>query len=167
MIDFDISLLGNKVQIVNNKIKHCDIGVYVGQASSPVLKDNIIEASHFSGIFSECESKASLVCNQFNGNSSKGLGVLLVSGSCGLIGKNSFENYQVSPIMVFSTCHPLLKDNCFDQVNIDEDKQKDVEKQMLEQFQADLFKKDQYFYIVDSEVNEKELATVILQTKSS
>lgn len=37
---------------------------------------------------------------------------------------------------------------------------------MLEQFQAELFAKDEYFYIVDSEVTEKELHQVILAKNS-
>ena len=69
--------------------------------------------------------------------------------------------------MVFSTCHPLLKDNVFDNIQVDDEKQKSVEKQMLEQFQAELFAKDEYFYIVDSEVTEKELHQVILSKKTS
>ena len=65
--------------------------------------------------------------------------------------------------MIFSQCHPLLRDNCFDNVFIDEDKQKSVEKRLLEQFRADLFKKDQYFYMVDSEATEKALQDAILK----
>ena len=38
---------------------------------------------------------------------------------------------------------------------------------MLEQFQADLFKKDEYFYIVESEITERELQEVILTHKKS
>ena len=154
-------------------MKNCDVGVYVGQNASPVLKDNEIKASFFTGVFAECESKPSLVQNQFNGSSNydkqskAGLGILLISRSCGLIGKNFFQDYEVSPIMVFSTCHPLLKDNSFMNIQVDDEKQKCVEKQMLEQFQADLFKKDEYFYIVDSEVTEKELQEVILTQKKS
>lgn len=163
---------GNKIQIVSNKIKNCDVGVYVGQQSSPILKDNHIEASFFTGVFAECESRPNLVTNHFNGggcsnlqHSGKGLGILLISGSAGLIGKNTFEDFEVSPIMVFSTCHPLLKDNHFDKIKVDEEKQKGVEKHMLEQFQAELFKNDEYFYMVDSEITERELQEVILEAK--
>jgi hypothetical protein len=154
-------------------MKNCDVGVYVGQNSSPVLKDNEIKSSFFTGVFAECESKPNLVQNQFIGSSNydkqskAGLGILLISQSCGLIGKNFFQDYEVSPIMVFSTCHPLLKDNSFMNIEVDEEKQKSVEKQMLEQFQADLFKKDEYFYIVESEITERELQEVILTHKKS
>lgn len=65
--------------------------------------------------------------------------------------------------MIFSQCHPLLRNNCFDNVFVDEEKQKLVEKRLLEQFRADLFRKDQYFYMVDSEANEKALQDVILK----
>jgi len=124
-------------------------------------------------VFAECESKPNLVQNQFIGSSNydkqskAGLGVLLISKSGGLVGKNHFQDYEVSPIMVFSSCHPLLKDNSFMNIQVDEEKQKSVEKQMLEQFQADLFKKDEYFYIVESEVTEHELQEVILTQKKS
>eukprot|EP00093_Oithona_nana_P002216 02216.XXX_16908_18848_1 [CDS] Oithona nana genome sequencing. len=166
---------GNKVQVLKNVIKNCDVGIYVaGQHASPVIKDNLVQNSYFTGVFAECQSRPSLAHNQFNGGVSKnlslggkGLGVLLISGSSGLIGKNSFTDYEVSPIMVFSTCHPLLKDNLFDNIRVDDEKQKVVEKQMLEQFQADLFKKDEYFYIVDSEITEKELQEVILEKNNS
>ena len=166
---------GNKVQVLKNVIKNCDVGIYVaGQHASPVIKDNLVQNSYFTGVFAECQSRPSLAHNQFNGGVSKnlslggkGLGVLLISGSSGLIGKNSFTDYEVSPIMVFSTCHPLLKDNLFDNIRLDDEKQKVVEKQMLEQFQADLFKKDEYFYIVDSEITEKELQEVILEKNNS
>jgi len=162
---------GNKVQILSNVIKNCDVGVYVGQHASPVLKDNEIKSSFFTGVFSECESKPNMVQNQFNGSSNydkqskAGLGILLISKSGGLIGKNFFQDYEVSPIMVFSSCHPLLKDNSFTNIQVDDDKQKNVEKLMLEQFQADLFKKDEYFYIVDSEITERELQEVILTSQ--
>ena len=179
-----IKVKGNKVQIVNNHLKNCDVGIYVGQGASPAIKDNNIEASFFTGIFVECESKPNLVNNHFNGgakilhkdqnssssianNTGKGLGILFISNSCGLVGKNHLHDFEVSPIMVFSTCHPLLKDNVFDNIQVDDEKQKSVEKQMLEQFQAELFAKDEYFYIVDSEVTEKELHQVILSKKTS
>ena len=165
-----IKAKGNKVQILNNVLKNCDVGVYVGQQANPVLKDNIIEASYFTGVFVECESKPNLVNNTFNGGakmenpiaSGKGLGILFISSAGGLVGKNVLHDFEVSPIMVFSTCHPLLKDNVFDNIRVDEEKQKSVEKNMLEQFQAELFAKDEYFYIVDSEITEKELHQVIL-----
>merc|ERR1712080_453606 len=51
--------------------------------------------------------------SNYDKQSKAGLGILLISKSCGLIGKNLFQDYEVSPIMVFSTCHPLLRDNSF------------------------------------------------------
>ena len=65
--------------------------------------------------------------------------------------------------MVFSSCHPLVRDNEYDAIEVDEEKQKVLEKSMLEQFQAELFRSDQYFYIVDSACNERELQDVILK----
>ena len=99
-------------------------------------------------------------------HSTKGLGLLWILKAGGLVGKNTFEDFDVSPIMIFSQCHPLLRDNCFDNVFVDEDKQQLVEKRLLEQFRADLFRNDQYFYMVDSEANEKALQDVILKGPS-
>ena len=170
------SLLSDKL-IVHNLI--------LGQDAMPLIKDNRLEASYFAGVFSECGAKPNVIANTFNGGAkhynslstpnplpsdtylamyaSKGLGLLWILEAGGLIGKNSFEDYEVSPIMIFSQCHPLLRGNYFNNVSVDEDKQKLVEKSLLEQFRADLFKKDQYFYMVDSEINEKELQDVILK----
>lgn len=144
-----------------------------------------MEASYFAGVFSECGAKPNVVANTFNGGAkhynslsttnslpsdpypvmytNKGLGLLWILEAGGLIGKNSFEDFEVSPIMIFSQCHPLLRDNYFKNVSVDEDKQKVVEKSLLEHFRADLFKKDQYFYMVDCEINEKALQDVILK----
>jgi hypothetical protein len=65
-------------------IKRCDVGVYVGQQAGPVLKENTFEASFFTGIFAEMESRPNLVSNHFNGGSkigdltgSQGLDVVL------------------------------------------------------------------------------------------
>ena len=96
-------------------------------------------------------------------HSIKGLGLLWILKAGGLIGKNNFEDFEVSPVMIFSQCHPLLRSNKFENVSLDEEKQKLVEKRLLEQFRADLFRKDQYFYMVDSEINEKALQDVILK----
>ena len=157
--------------------------LFLGKDSNPLIKDNRVEASYFAGIFSECEAKPNVVGNTFNGgskfctstlsststqqaatsHSTKGLGLLWILKAGGLVGKNTFEDFDVSPIMIFSQCHPLLRDNCFDNVFVDEDKQQLVEKRLLEQFRADLFRNDQYFYMVDSEVNEKALQDVILK----
>merc|ERR1711963_1330671 len=48
---------GNKVQVLSNIIKSCDVGIYVGQHASPVVKDNLIQNSYFTGIFAECNSR--------------------------------------------------------------------------------------------------------------
>ena len=155
-----------------------------GQDATPLIKDNRIESSHFAGIFSECGAKPNVVGNTLIGglrylnlltNSSSnqahstqhsmkgGLGILWILKAGGLIGKNNFEDFQVSPVMIFSQCHPLLRDNNFENVCVDEEKQKILEKRLLEQFRADLFENDQYFYMVDSEINEKALQDVILK----
>ena len=173
----------------NNLLKQLTNVLYVippfflGKDSNPLIKDNRVEASYFAGIFSECEAKPNVVGNTFNGGSkyhisvsnsntsqsaqtshaTKGLGLLWILKAGGLVGKNTFEDFEVSPIMIFSQCHPLLRNNCFDNVFVDEEKQKLVEKRLLEQFRADLFRKDQYFYMVDSEANEKALQDVILK----
>ena len=172
---FCVKSKGNKVQLIENTVRNCDVGVYVGQNASPILKNNDILASFFTGLFAECQSRPSVVQNSFDGGGShlistgsgKGLGILLISGSCGLIGKNFFRHYEVCPVMVFSTCHPLLKDNTFENIDVNDEKQKNVEKQMLDHFQADLFKKDEFFYIVESQVTEKQLQEVILEQKSA
>ena len=155
-----------------------------GQDATPLIKDNRIEASHFAGIFSECGAKPNVVGNtligslkyfnsQMNSSSNQthysqhsmkgGLGILWILKAGGLIGKNNFEDFQVSPVMIFSQCHPLLRDNNFKNVFVDDEKQKILEKRLLEQFRADLFENDQYFYMVDSEINEKALQDVILK----
>ena len=141
-----------------------------------------MEASYFAGVFAECGAKPNVVGNSFKGGSKsfnpllsstnnvapqahsiKGLGLLWILKAGGLIGKNIFEDFEVSPVMIFSQCHPLLRGNNFENVSVDEEKQKLVETRLLEQFRADLFRNDQYFYMVDSEVNEKALQDVILK----
>ena len=164
----------SRVTLNNNRIQRCDVGVYLGDGAMPVIKENFIGSSFFSGIFAENGSKASIVGNVLDGGSkeggpqaaasSNGLGILLLADSAGLIGKNTFDNFNVSPLMVFSTCHPLIRDNIYaDNIQIVEEKQKVLEKSMLEQFHAEIFKSDQYFYIVDSSFNEKQLQDVILK----
>ena len=65
-----------------------------------------------------------------------------------------------------TSCHPLIRDNSYTNVNVDDELQKVLEKSMLQQFQAELFRSDQYFYIVDSSENEKQLQDVILKGPS-
>ena len=60
----------------------------------------------------------------------------------------------------------MIRDNSYTDVHIDDEQQKVLEKLMLEQFQAELFRSDQYFYIVDSSFNEKQLQDVILKGPS-
>ena len=67
---------------------------------------------------------------------------------------------------LFISCHPLIRDNSYTNVNVDDELQKVLEKSMLQQFQAELFRSDQYFYIVDSSENEKQLQDVILKGPS-
>lgn len=162
----------SRVTLSNNKLARCDVAIYVCDAAMPAIKENSILSSFFAGIFAEKLSKPNIVSNVLDGGSRvvasglpvcSGLGVLLLAESGGLIGKNVFSNFSVSPLMVFSSCHPLVRDNEYSDIDVDDEKQKVLEKSMLEQFQAELFRSDQYFYIVDSSCNEKELQDVILK----
>ena len=68
-------------------------------------------------MFAECGARPNVVGNTLNGgakcsnsppslppliNAGKGLGMLWILEAAGLIGKNVFEDYDVSPIMIFS-----------------------------------------------------------------
>lgn len=166
----------SRVTLSSNRLARCDVGIYVGDAAMPAIKENSILSSFFAGIFAEKLSKPNIVSNVLDGGSREvvpagvpacsGLGVLLLAESGGLVGKNVISNYSVSPLMVFSSCHPLVRDNEYNDIDVDDEKQKALEKSMLEQFQAELFRSDQYFYIVDSAFNEKELQDVILKGPS-
>jgi hypothetical protein len=166
----------SRVTLNNNKFSRCDVAVYVGDGAVPVVKENSIFSSFFAGIFAEKLSKPNIVANLLDGGAKEavpaglpvcaGLGILLLAESGGLVGKNVFSNFSVSPLMVFSSCHPLVRDNEYNDIDVDDEKQKVLEKSMLEQFQAELFRSDQYFYIVDSTFNEKELQDVILKGPS-
>ena len=92
-----------------------------------------------------------------------GFGLLWLNGAGGIVGKNHFEHYEVSPVMIFSQCHPLVKDNTFEDICVDDAKQQVVEKTMLERFSAELFKQDHHFYIIDSQATEKSLQQIILK----
>lgn len=164
----------SKVQVKNNIIKMCDVGIYVGGGACPTIKSNTLYSSLFAGTFVEGgQSRPSIVNNTYLGEQSgdhssiRAIGILLVSQSAGLIGKNVLDDYRVAPIMVFSSCHPLVKDNKFKNIELDDESQKQIEKSMLEQFHAELFKKDEYFYIVDSDENEKALQDVILKNANN
>ena len=41
----------------------------------------------------------------------RGVGILFILNSAGMVGKNTFEDFCVSPILVFTNCHPLLREN--------------------------------------------------------
>lgn len=161
----------SRISLNDNKFSRCDVAVYVGDGAIPIVKENTISSSFFAGIFVEKSSKPNIVANSLDGGSKEvaaglpvcGLGILHLAESGGLVGKNTFSNFCVSPLMVFSSCHPLVRDNEYDAIEVDEEKQKVLEKSMLEQFQAELFRSDQYFYIVDSACNERELQDVILK----
>ena len=164
----------SKIQLVSNAIQRCDVGIYLGQDACPLVRDNHLESSIFAGVFAECGAKPNVIGNTFNGGAkaaslvptaapAKGFGLLWLMEAAGLIGKNHFVHFEVSPIMVFSHCHPLIKDNTFENISIDDERQEMVEKTMLDQFNAELFKKDHHFYIVDSQATEKTLQDVILK----
>ena len=100
-----------RVTLSDNHIERCDVGVYVGDGAMPVIKENVLRSSFFAAIFAESCSKPSIVGNTLDGGSKEvglqsgvgsGLGVLLLADSAGMIGKNSFVNFCVSPIMAFS-----------------------------------------------------------------
>ena len=102
-----------RVTINDNHIQRCDVGIYVGDGATPVVKENVLGSSFFAAIFAESCSKPSIVGNNLDGGSKdvglqsgagSGLGVLLLADSAGMIGKNSFDNFSVSPVMVFSRC---------------------------------------------------------------
>ena len=126
-------------------------------------------------MFVECKARPNVIGNTFVGRGSwaeklqhpppdveSGLGVLFVLDSAGLVGKNSFENYDLSPLMVFASCRPMLKSNRFVNVGVNRAKQEEREGKMRELFCADNFKRDTYFYIVDNEERENGLRETIL-----
>lgn len=162
---------GHKIQVNDNYILKCDVGVYIGKNSIPIVKSNNIVASYFTGVFVECGARPNLIANTLEAkllktsNEETGLGMLFLLNSNGLVGKNKFSEFDLSPIMVFGSCHPMIKDNEFEAILIDRKKQSTKEQHMRELFQAELFKDDTYFYIVDSEESEEELRQLILNGK--
>ena len=50
----------------------------------------------------------------------RGIGVLFILGAKGLLGKNQFEDFSVSPVMVFTKCQPMLKQNSYINININQ-----------------------------------------------
>ncbi|TRY63448.1 hypothetical protein TCAL_16601 [Tigriopus californicus] len=160
----------SKYQVSDNHFKKCDIGVYIGNEAMPTLKSNHFESSLFTGMFVQGRSKPNILGNTFVGTTHEpvqsqdcgGIGILLIMEAAGLIGKNSFQNYDLSPLMVFRTCHPMLKGNQFDNINLDREKQAQTEEKMKLLFQPESLKNDTYFYIVESELGERELYEEIL-----
>ena len=165
----------SRMQVSDNDVEKCDVGVYIGESAMPTVKGNAIACSYFTGIFVECKARPNVIGNSFVGRGSwaeklqqppaeveSGLGMLFVLDSAGLVGKNRFENYDLSPLMVFASCRPVLKANTFDKVGVNRAKQEERESKMRELFCADNFKRDTYFYIVDSEERENSLRDTIL-----
>lgn len=164
----------SRMQVSENEVEKCDVGVYVGESAMPTVKGNSIACSYFTGMFVECKARPNVIGNSFVGRGSwaeklqhppeveSGLGMLFVLDSAGLVGKNRFENYDLSPLMVFASCRPVLKSNTFVKVGVNRAKQEEREGKMRELFCADNFKRDTYFYIVDSEEREEGLRETIL-----
>ena len=157
------------MQLVDNLTKQCDVGLYMTEGAMPTVKGNVIDSSFYAGIFAEQEARPNIVNNTFSGGDAgspihvpRGLGILFILSAKGLVGKNQFEDYTVSPIMVFTRCHPMLKQNSYLNVNLSEERQASLEKDLLKQFHSEL-QQDSYFYIVDSEQKEEALWEVILR----
>ena len=91
---------------------------------------------------------------------SRGLGVLFILGSKGLLGKNQFEDFTVSPVMVFTKCQPMLKQNSYININISDERQESLEKDLINQFHNEL-QQDSYFYIIESQEKEEAVWEVI------
>ena len=92
----------------------------------------------------------------------RGLGILFILSTSGPVGKNMFESYTVSPIMVFTRCHPMLKQNSYVNIQLSEERQASMEATLLAQFHTEL-QEDSLFYIVDSQGKEEALWEVILK----
>lgn len=163
-----ISVRGrSKACLQENMVKHCDVGLHLTESSMPAVKDNLIDSCFFSGMFIECGARPNIVSNTFCGGESgaqvpRGLGLLLILESGGLVARNKFHHYQVSPIMVFSQCHPMLQGNLYDKVTLDEKKQADLESWVLSQFSSEC-KEDSHFYMVESSTKEAALSDVIFR----
>jgi len=161
-----IALRGkSKATLVGNQIKHCDVGLHLTDSCVPAVKDNTMDSCFFSGIFAESGARPNLVGNTLSGGEAggqvpRGLGLLLILGAGGLVARNTFKDYQVSPLMVFSQCHPVLKGNIYSKVCLDEEKQASLEKSLLNQFSSEC-QQDSYFYMVESAGKEEALADVI------
>ena len=165
-----ISIRGQgKVQLVDNLAKQCDVGFYMTEGAMPAVKGNVIDSSFYAGIFAEQGAKPNIVNNTFCGGNAaspvqvpRGLGILFILSARGLVGKNMFESYTVSPIMVFTRCHPMLKQNSYVNIQLSEERQASMEATLLAQFHTEL-QEDSLFYIVDSQHKEEALWEVILK----
>jgi len=158
-----------KVQLSGNITRQCDVGFHIAEEATPIIKENVFDSCFYSGVFAECEAKPNIVNNNFGGGDTnspiqvpRGLGILFIQGAKGLIGKNQFDDYTVSPIMIFTKCHPMLKQNTYINISIKEERQANLEKSLLNQFHSQL-EEDSLFYIVDSQQKEEALWEVILK----
>jgi len=165
-----ISIRGQgKVQLVENLAKQCDVGFYVTDGATATVKGNVIDSSFYAGIFAEQAARPNIVSNTFSGGDAgspihipRGLGILFILSAKGLVGKNQFEDFTVSPIMVFTKCHPMLKQNSYVNIQLSEDRQASLEANLVKQFHSEL-QEDSLFYIVDSQQKEEALWEVILK----
>ena len=69
---------------------------------------------------------------------------------------------QVSPVMVFTRCQPMLRGNTYTNINIREERQQSLEQDLIAQFHTEL-QQDSYFYIVESREKEEAVWEVILK----
>merc|ERR1711974_210896 len=80
-------------------------GLHLTDSCVPAVKDNTLDSCFFSGIFAESGARPNLVANTLCGGDAggqvpRGLGLLLILGAGGLLARNIFKDYQVSPLMV-------------------------------------------------------------------
>ena len=155
-----------KVQLLENLVKQCDVGIHISQAASPAEKANVIDSSFYAGVFAEQEAKPNIVSNTFHGGEggplARGLGLLFILAARGMVGKNQFEDYTVSPVMVFTRCTPMLRHNTYLNIHLSDERQATLETDLLRQFSTEL-EQDSYFYILDSAEKEEKLWEVILR----
>ena len=79
-----------------------------------------------------------------------------------MLGKNQFEDFTVSPVMVFTRCQPMLRGNNYININIQEERQESLERDLIAQFHTEL-QQDSYFYIVESKEKEEAVWETILK----
>ena len=87
---------------------------------------------------------------------------MFILSAKGLLGKNQFEDFTVSPVMVFTRCQPMLRGNTYININIREERQQSLERDLIAQFHTEL-QQDSYFYIVESREKEEAVWEVILK----